>query len=288
MASPMVDESAARAAVPDGTPRRTSARRVRRWLGASLAAIVLFGGLLLALLFWALHNATGSAWLVTLLPQLKIVAPKGSLLGDFAAARIDITLPGSSGVLRLDAPRWHALHAARGDHGRWLHLRIDTLHADRVTLLRSDKPAPAVAEPASPPRTLRLPVEIEIHEASVDELRFGAREDAPTLHALRGRIHLGAAFGHARGAIARRASRCPTVCHMAARRAARVHASARSLRLRERRTGDSAQRPGDPEGERHRAAGRRLHRVAQRTRRPLERGPVAGAAASSRAARPPR
>ena len=195
MASPMVDESAARAAVPDGTPRRTSARRVRRWLGASLAAIVLFGGLLLALLFWALHNATGSAWLVTLLPQLKIVAPKGSLLGDFAAARIDITLPGSSGVLRLDAPRWHALHAARGDHGRWLHLRIDTLHADRVTLLRSDKPAPAVAEPASPPRTLRLPVEIEIHEASVDELRFGAREDAPTLHALRGRIHLGAEGG---------------------------------------------------------------------------------------------
>ncbi len=65
-------------------------------------------------LFWALRTAAGSAWVVTLAPQLKVVAPRGSLLGDFSAERIDITLPGTSGVLRLDAPRWQALEASRG------------------------------------------------------------------------------------------------------------------------------------------------------------------------------
>ena len=140
---------------PDPAPPRVPVRarpgRWRRWLGGSVAALVVLVALALALLWWALRSASGSAWLVTLVPQLTIVAPQGSLLGDFAAERIDITLPGTSGVLRLDAPRWHALDASRGDHGRWLHLRIATLHADRVSLLRG--PAPASSEPASPPRT---------------------------------------------------------------------------------------------------------------------------------------
>jgi translocation and assembly module TamB len=172
-------------------PVRAASRRWLRWLGGSVTALVVLVALVFVLLWWAVRNATGSAWLVTLVPQLTIVAPRGSLLGDFAAERIDINLPGTSGVLRLDAPRWHSLDASRGDHGRWLHLTIATLHADRVTLLRSPNPAPATNEQSSPPSTLRLPVEIEIQEASVDELRLGAADDAPTLRAVRGRIHLG-------------------------------------------------------------------------------------------------
>ena len=189
----MADASIVPWSPPDARPMPKG--RLWRWLGAGVATIALLAASLVALLFWALHDASGSAWLATLVPQLNIVAPKGSLLGDFAAERIDITLPGTSGVLRLDAPRWHALEATRGDHGRWLHLKIDTLHADRVTLLRSDKPAPAAAEPTSPPQTLRLPVEIEIRAASIDELRFGAATDAPTLRPVLGRIHLGANDG---------------------------------------------------------------------------------------------
>ncbi|MGZ5275907.1 MAG: hypothetical protein ACXWCU_08285, partial [Caldimonas sp.] len=86
-------------------------RRWLRWLGGSVAALVVLLVVAVAALVWALRTTNGSAWLVTLVPQLKIVAPQGSLLGDFAAERIDITLPGTSGVLRLDAPRWHALDA---------------------------------------------------------------------------------------------------------------------------------------------------------------------------------
>ena len=158
----------------------------------TIAVLVVAG---LGLVVWSLHSAGGSAWLLSLAPRIKVVAPKGSLLGDFSARRIEITLPGTSGVLRLDAPRWQALSATRGDHGRWLHLTIDTLHADRVTVLPADRKAAATNEPATPPQTLRLPVEIEIHAASVDELRIGAGDGATRLLNLRGRVHLGAGGG---------------------------------------------------------------------------------------------
>ncbi|MEO8525821.1 MAG: translocation/assembly module TamB domain-containing protein, partial [Caldimonas sp.] len=183
----------------DPTPEETLAkpapprprRRLRRWLGGSLATLFLLIALAVVALWWALHSATGTAWLLPLLPRMTIVAPHGSLIGDFSADRIEITLPGTTGVLRLDAPRWHSLDASRGDHGRWLRLTIATLHADRVTLMRKPSTAPASSEPSSPPRTLRLPIEIEILDASVDELRFGAADAAPTLRALHARVHLG-------------------------------------------------------------------------------------------------
>ena len=177
---------------PPPTPRRR--RRALRWLGGGAVLLVVLAAVALAVVLWALRSAAGSAWLVTLAPQLKVTAPRGSLLGDFAAERIEITLPGTSGVLRLDAPRWQALEASRGSAGRWLHLTIASLHADRVTLLPG-APAPAERSAATPPETLRLPVEIEVHEASVGELRIGDGADAFTLRDLRGRVHLGADDG---------------------------------------------------------------------------------------------
>ena len=187
----MVDEFqvAEPADATSATPTRR--RRHGRWIGAGFGTLALLVALVAGFLAWALHDATGSAWLLTWVPQLHIVAPKGSLLGDFSAERIDITLPGTSGTLRLDAPRWHALEARRGDHGRWLRLTIETLHSDRVTVRRAAHAAAASSPAATPPQTLRLPVEIEIGAASVDELRFGAAADAPTLHHLRARVHLG-------------------------------------------------------------------------------------------------
>ena len=171
-------------------PRR---RRLAWWLGGSAAALVLVAVLGVAALWWALKSTSGSSWLLTLAPQLKVVAPKGSLLGDFAADRLDVTLPGA-GVLRLDAPRWQALSAGAGDHGRWLHLKIAALHADRVTWLPAGEPKAANSEPAGPPSTLRLPIEIEVAAASVDELRIG-RIDAAPVRDVKARVHLGADGG---------------------------------------------------------------------------------------------
>ncbi len=171
-------------------PRR---RRLAWWLGSGAAALVLVAVLGVAALWWALTSTPGSAWLLTLAPQLKVTAPKGSLLGDFAADRLDVTLPGA-GVLRVDAPRWQALSASAGDHGRWLHLKIAALHADRVTWLPASEPKAANSEPAGPPRTLRLPIEIEVAAASVAELRIGSADAAP-VRDVKARVHLGADGG---------------------------------------------------------------------------------------------
>ena len=172
---------------PPPPPRR---RRYRRWLGGSAALLLVLAALAIGALFWALSTGSGSAWVVTLVPQLKVTSPRGSLLGDFAAERVDITLGPGSGTLRLDRPSWQTLQASRGSAGRWLRLTIASLHADRITLLPGDVAAPPGAPPTAP-ETLRLPIEIDIRAASVDELRLGAGDDAFTLRALRGRIHLG-------------------------------------------------------------------------------------------------
>ena len=194
----MADEDAPIASPPAGLPPPPPPRRRRRylrWLGGGAALLVVLAAIAGGVLVWVLHTAAGSAWVVTLAPQLKVVAPRGSLLGDFSAERIEITLPGTSGVLRLDAPSWQALEASRGSAGRWLHLTIASLHADRVSLLPGAAAPTERAAAATPPQTLRLPVEIEVREASVGELRIGAGDDAFVLRALRGRVHLGAEDG---------------------------------------------------------------------------------------------
>lgn len=163
-----------------------------RWAWRIVIALVALFLIGIATIWWALRTESGSAWLTRWVPNVTFVAPTGSLIGDFAAQRIDVTLADGR-VLRIDAPRWHALTASRGDHGRWLHLEIATLHADRVTLLPSPKPVPAAA-PSPPLTSLRLPIEIEIAEASVGELRIGGPDAAP-VRALQAHVHLGADGG---------------------------------------------------------------------------------------------
>ena len=188
------DDAPLDAATP--APRTPAPRSRRLWIGvgATLALVVALGLGAVAAIWWAVHSTAGTAWLASWVPRLTIVAPKGSLVGDFSAERIEIGLPGRAGTLRLDAPRWHALGVTRGSDGRWLHLTIETLHADRVVLLPSTTPAPATSEPAAALSTLRLPVEIEIASATVDELRFGA-DAAAAVRELHARVHLGADGG---------------------------------------------------------------------------------------------
>jgi len=90
------------AATPPG--RR---RRVWRWLGAAGGTLIAVVLMAIGALLWAVHSPYGTAWLLGWAPQLSVVGAKGSLIGNFAAERIDITLPGS-GVIRLESPRWVA------------------------------------------------------------------------------------------------------------------------------------------------------------------------------------
>ncbi|HEX2539958.1 MAG TPA: translocation/assembly module TamB domain-containing protein [Caldimonas sp.] len=183
------------AAAPDSSEATRSARRRGRglrWLGGGVAALLLLAAAAVGFVWWLLHSPAGTGWLLERVPQIDVVAPQGSLIGDFTAERLDVTVPGS-GVLRLDAPRWQGLRVARGRDGRWLHIVIDSLHANRVTWLPEAQASPA-AEPARAPQSLRLPLELEVRAASVDELRVGSA-DATPIRAVRGRVHLGAERG---------------------------------------------------------------------------------------------
>ncbi|HEY2187129.1 MAG TPA: hypothetical protein VGH48_01045, partial [Caldimonas sp.] len=186
---------------PEPTPRddaeratavRPRRRRALRWLAGAVATLLLITTATVLALLWVLHSASGSAWLLRQVPYLTVTGPRGALIGDFDADRIDVVFP-DSGVLRLDASRWQELAVAPGDAGRWLHLRVATLHADRVTwLAASDRPKSSA--PAQPPQSLRLPLEIEIGTATVDALRIGDN-DATPVQMLRARVHLGADGG---------------------------------------------------------------------------------------------
>ena len=69
----------------DSPPQPSTPRRRRRyawWLGGGAALLVVLAAIAVGVLLWALRTAAGSAWVVTLAPQLKVVAPRGSLLGD--------------------------------------------------------------------------------------------------------------------------------------------------------------------------------------------------------------
>jgi len=189
----MSDDDSSPAVAPPGpgakrAPRR---RRVVAWLAATLGAVALAALLAIGALVGSLHHAGGSAWLLGFVPGLTVTDPKGSLIGDFAATRVVYAIAGI-GELRLDAPRWRALAASRGLGGRWLHLTIDTLHADRAVWI-ADKAA-GRRDAATSPQSLRLPLEIEVREANVDELRIGA-DDALPVRDVRARVHLGADGG---------------------------------------------------------------------------------------------
>ncbi|MGZ8260853.1 MAG: hypothetical protein ACXWUL_09935, partial [Caldimonas sp.] len=170
-------------------PRR---RRAWRWLAFALAAAIVAAAALLAAALWAVHSASGSAWLLRQLPRVTVTAPRGALVGDFAAERIEIAFPGA-GVLRLEAPRWQRLSVSRGGGDRWLHVRIAALHADRAVWLAAADRAPP-GEPLRPPASLRLPIELEVAALSIGELRIGADDPSP-VRGLAARVHVGADGG---------------------------------------------------------------------------------------------
>ena len=188
------DDSSRAAAPADAgatpAPRRRR-RRVALWLGSALAVVATAAMLVIGTAMWSLHHASGSAWLLGLVPRLTVIEPRGSLIGDFAAKRVVYAIAGV-GELRLDAPRWHALAAGRGSDGRWLHLVIDSLHADRAVWTPAKTAAPG--GPATLPQTLRLPVEIEVRAASIDELRIGGADALPVRN-VRAGVHLGSEGG---------------------------------------------------------------------------------------------
>jgi translocation and assembly module TamB len=190
----MTDESnpaepaAAIAALPPA-PRR---RRAWRWVAGGPVVLVLLIGGAIGTAGWAVRSEAGSAWLLTLVPGLKVDHPQGALVGDFGAATVELRLPGSA-LLRIDNLAWRNLRIERAPVGVLLRISIDRLQATRLQW----KGEPSASQaPSAPPTDLRLPVEIEVASLQVGEIRFGTA-DATPVRDLQGALHLGAEAGAA-------------------------------------------------------------------------------------------
>jgi translocation and assembly module TamB len=156
------------------------ATKALRWAIGSVLALAL---LLAAAVSFVTRTERGSAWLLSLAPQLKATQPTGSLFGGaFAAERVEVQA--GARALMLDKLAWRdARWAWRPHDGAWVGLVIDGASVQTVRV-----GAPAQSAPAVEPKTLRLPLAL-----TLDGLRIGTLEvgSATVLRAIDARIELG-------------------------------------------------------------------------------------------------
>ncbi len=136
-------------------------------VGASLASLMalLVGGVLGA---WALAH---TEWLgeqaLPRLPGVKVVAPRGALLGDFQADRIEIGLP-RGGSLVLVSPSWKRLRLLPDFAAPWwVGVAVDQVAVQRA--IWRWVPGPAT-QPSPPLSDLRLPVGLTVDHLQVGEV----------------------------------------------------------------------------------------------------------------------
>ena len=187
------------APAPAAPPPASKPRVARRWASAlawTLAPIVLGLGLLWAALWWMLNDERGTRWLLDAVPGVSVAAPSGSLIGNFAAERVEIALPGVAGDrIIITGLRWSglALGWPQADTS-WLRIQAERVQAERVDvqIAASDPNEPLLTRP----HDLSLPVEVEVRALHVDALHAAAIGETP-LRDLDASLSLGADGGTA-------------------------------------------------------------------------------------------
>ncbi len=187
------------APAPAAPPPASKPRVARRWASAlawTLAPIVLGLGLLWAALWWMLNDEHGTRWLLDAVPGVSVAAPSGSLIGNFAAERVEIALPGVAGDrIIITGLRWSglALGWPQADTS-WLRIQAERVQAERVDvqIAASDPNEPLLTRP----HDLSLPVEVEVRALHVDALHAAAIGETP-LRDLDASLSLGADGGTA-------------------------------------------------------------------------------------------
>jgi hypothetical protein len=118
-----------------------------------------------------------------------VTAPQGSLIGDFAAERVIVALPGSEDRILIDGLRWQGLALARAQAApAWLRIEARAVHAARVELRL------ALAAGSSAPQGLESPVELALEAIDIGEFVAPPFGEQP-LRALHARIAIGADGG---------------------------------------------------------------------------------------------
>ena len=179
---------------PAPAPAGASKRR-SRWRMAliSVAALILLLVIAVPLaLVFSVKSQTGSIWLLGQIPGLTIAKPRGSLLGDFEAERIEYRF-GAGGLLILEDPRWRSLVISRSPlDGHWVAVSLRSLQARRASLILPK--FPPTTEPLAAPTDLRLPLTVKIDQLMLGEFSTPALGDKP-VRDLRASIEVGSEAG---------------------------------------------------------------------------------------------
>jgi len=143
-------------------------------LAQPVLAMALLGAVLLAslggLALWLLRSPQGTAWLLARVPGIELQGSEGALLSErFAARRLVVRWDDGQQWVALDdfvgeGLQWH-WHPAPG---KWLGLTARRLQARRVEV----DTGPVGPRPIVMPRTLELPLRLDVDEAVVAELRI--------------------------------------------------------------------------------------------------------------------
>ena len=174
-------------------------------LRVALIAVALIVLMLVAVVgtaWWAARTASGSAWLLSHVPNLKVTNPQGVLLGDFEAQTVSYQFSenkGDASQNRLDitALSWKGLKLSiDSSKAQWIKVTVTELKAARVDIRTAPDPT---APPLKAPTDLRLMVlnqaiEVEVKSLQVAELKFSALPDKP-LTDIQAQLHLGADNG---------------------------------------------------------------------------------------------
>ncbi len=161
-------------------------RALRGLLAVLLVLLVVLPGLVWGLL----HSEVVTRSLLPHLPGVRVWEPKGALLGDFSARRVEIDLPRGS-LLSLDDASWGDLRIHLNTEAEWYFgLHAARLSASLVQIKWVPNPHPT---PTTDPYDLRLPLSVTVDRVVAqrgDSVLWG---DHPLLD-LDGRLELGQRF----------------------------------------------------------------------------------------------
>src|SRR5687768_7713610 len=137
-----------------GAPARPPPRRrVLRVLTGTIAFVLVLLVGAASTLWWALRSDRGTAWLLSRLPGVEVVGPRGTLLGDFGADAL-VWRFGDGGQVRLVQLAWHGLALRRSDAvSAWMLVHLDALSVRQAHIVM---PRPAQTQRSEPPQHLKL------------------------------------------------------------------------------------------------------------------------------------
>ena len=134
------------------------------WAPLSLALLLTLG----LVGAWALlHGEWLTRQVLPHVPGLTVVSPRGALLGDFEADRLEVALP-RGGRVAWQQPRWQGMEVVWDPAAPWwLGLQVAHLGARRIDVSWVHDPQPA---PAAAPTDVSLPVSLTFERIEVGEL----------------------------------------------------------------------------------------------------------------------